>query len=95
MDITLQVEAMRTRLEAIVDFIGRSLVTPEPNNRERSLNHAYERPRLSREFLDDSMSYLPGWISVTRMGVSTNSRMRDPVNAFTACLVAVYMLPPG
>ena len=37
----------------------------------------------------------PGWISVTRMGVSTTSRKREPVNARTAALVAQYTLPPA
>lgn len=37
----------------------------------------------------------PGWISVTRMDVSTTSRKRQPVNARTAALVAQYTLPPA
>ncbi len=38
---------------------------------------------------------VPGWISVTRMGVSTTSRRREVVNACTAALVAQYTLPPA
>ena len=37
----------------------------------------------------------PGWISVTRIGVSTTSRKRELVNARTAALEAQYTLPPA
>lgn len=45
--------------------------------------------------IENSVSTIPGWISVTRMGLSTSSRMSEPVNALTACFVAQYIPPPA
>jgi hypothetical protein len=44
---------------------------------------------------EESSKHEPGWISVTRIGVLTTSRKREPVNARTAALVAQYTLPPA
>lgn len=82
-----------TRLQALVYFGRCILVTTIANDRELGLNHSYEMS-ISRGWIGWAGAG-PGCISVTRMGVSTNSLIKDPVNALTACFVAVYTLPPA
>jgi len=60
-----------------------------PRNRT-SANSVSTIPRrkLIRDIPNLGNKFLPGSISVTRIGVSTSSRRSAPVNARTACLVA-------
>lgn len=78
-----------TRVKSFIDLVSRIDVSPVPYNWELGLDHAYKRLLKDTQGFYWEFPCLPGWISVTRMGVFTSSLMREPVKAFTACLVAV------
>jgi hypothetical protein len=91
-----------TWLQAIVHLVRCRLVSAITHDGEFSLHHpCWAQSRVVRMTQTKNKGrgrepeYEPGWISVTRMGVSTTSRKREPVNARTAALLAQYTLPPA
>ena len=77
-----------TRIKAFIYLLCCRCISSVSHYREFGLHHSYNQVGQVG-YTSTFVIYLPGCISVTRIGVFTSSLIREAVKAWVACFVAV------